>query len=338
MLQEKRAIEAHQILDLLKEQEIFEYMGNLNADEDEYSEIPLLELEQKFWKRYTQLMNEVGNNQVDYPNISSEKLLSIHNFIDSEEVAKIVSELDENAHNQKLTSDMLGSLKYELQEHKQQNTVVLYPLLLEDRLELILVSANSDPIHRTVLVTKEEFSQAILELRVRLMNRNKAQSLSRGNNNQSDQRAMEAGAKLYDWLIKPIEPHLKINNTKTIVYAPDGQLRYLPLAALYDGEKWLVEKFKINNITTASLMDLTPKTEINPLILAGALTEGIYNFQVGKKNFDFEGLPFAGVEVEKLATMFPQTNKLLGNAFTKKLWNHKWITITLYILPLMLPL
>ncbi|NES73672.1 MAG: CHAT domain-containing protein, partial [Okeania sp. SIO2D1] len=100
--------------------------------------------------------------------------------------------------------------------------------------------------------------------------------------------------------------------------APDGQLRYVPLAALYDGEKWLVEKFNINNITAASLMDLTPKTEINPLVLAGALTEGIYNFQVGKKKFDFEGLPFAGVEVEKLATMFPKTNKLLDNAFTKK--------------------
>ncbi|NET26163.1 tetratricopeptide repeat protein [Okeania sp. SIO1I7] len=318
LLQEKRAIEAHQILDLLKEQEIFEYMGNLNADEDEYTESPLLELEKIFWKKYTQLMNEVGTNQVDEQNISSEKLLSIHNFIDSEEVAKIVSELDENAHGQKLTSDLLLSLKYELQEHQEKNTVVLYPLLLEDRLELILVSANSDPIHRTVSVTKEEFNQAILKLRVRLTNRNKAQSLSRGNNNQPDRRVMEAGAKLYNWLIKPIEPHLTIMNAKTIVYAPDGPLRYVPLAALYDGEKWLVEKFKINNITTASFMDLTPKTEINPLVLAGALTEGIYNFQVGKKNFDFEGLPFAGVEVEKLATMFSQTNKLLGNSFTKK--------------------
>ncbi|NER02937.1 MAG: tetratricopeptide repeat protein, partial [Okeania sp. SIO3C4] len=244
LLQEKRAIEAHQILDLLKAQEIFEYLGSLKTDEDEYTEIPLLELEKKFWKRHTQLMNEVGTNQVDEQNISPEKLLSIHNFIDSEEVAKIVSELDENAHNQKLTSDMLRSLKYELQEHKQQDTVILYPLLLEDRLELILVSANSGPIHRTVSVTKEEFNQAILELRVRLINRNKAQSLLRGKNNQPDRKIMEAGAKLYDLLIKPIESHLKIINAKTIIYAPDGQLRYVPLAALHDGEKWLVEKFK----------------------------------------------------------------------------------------------
>ncbi|NEO53337.1 MAG: CHAT domain-containing protein [Okeania sp. SIO3B5] len=318
LLQEKRVIEAHQILDLLKAQEMFEYMGNSSANEDQYTEIPLLELEKQFWKMYTQLMNEAGTNQVENRNISPEKLLSINNFIDSEEVAKIVSELEKNAHSQKITSDLLLSLRYELQEHQEKNTVVLYPLLLEDRLELILVSANSDVVHRTVSVTKEEFSQAILKLRVRLTNRNKALSSSRGNNNQPDQRVIEAGAKLYNWLIKPIEPHLTIINAKTIIYAPDGPLRYVPLAALYDGEKWLVEKFNINNITTASLMDLTPKIEINPLVLAGALTEGIYNFQIGQKNFDFEGLPFAGVEVEKLATMFPQTNKLLGNAFTKK--------------------
>ncbi len=335
LLQKKRAIEAHQILDLLKVQEIFEYMGSLKSDDDEEEEeeeeeeedkpiqIPLLELEQDFWNKYTQLIDKIGKTHEQNQKISSEKLAYIQDFIDSEEVTKIVSELEKNSESQKLSSEMLIGLQSELKEHKQENTVVLYPLLLKDRLELILVSANSPPIHRTVFVNQKEFNRAIAELRGGLTNRNRAKLLSEQNNQQSDSRVIQPGLKLYNWLIKPIESHLKLTQAKTIIYAPDGQLRYIPLAALFDGEKWLVERFKINNITAANLMDLTPREEINPQVLAGALTEGSYNFNVGKQKFKFEKLPFAGVEVEKIATMFPQTHKLLGNGFSKEAMESK---------------
>ncbi len=313
LLQQKRAIEAHQILDLLKVQEIFEYIGSLEYDKYKSTEVPLLEQEKKFWQKYNQFIDEVGQDWDKNQNISSEKLVNIQNLIDSQEVTKIVSELKKNASSQKLNFEILAFLQSELKKHKQENTVVLYPLILEDRIELILVSANSLPLHRTVLVKQKEFNQALLELRMGLTNRRKAQ-----NRNQSDYRVMEAGLKLYNWLIKPIESHLKITGAKTIIYAPDGQLRYIPLAALYDGQNWLVERFKINNITAASLMDLTPRKNINPQILAGALNEGSYNFKVVETEFNFAGLPFAGVEVENLETIFPETNKLLGNAFTRE--------------------
>ncbi|MGB7441125.1 MAG: hypothetical protein WA919_08670 [Coleofasciculaceae cyanobacterium] len=39
--------------------------------------------------------------------------------------------------------------------------------------------------------------------------------------------------------MKPLENDLATAEAETIIYAPDGQLRYLPLAALYDGEQWL---------------------------------------------------------------------------------------------------
>ena len=54
---------------------------------------------------------------------------------------------------------------------------------------------------------------------------------------------------MYSWLIKPFEIELAELKIDTIIYAPDGQLRYIPLAALYDGKQWLVEKYRVNNIT-----------------------------------------------------------------------------------------
>ncbi|NEQ72060.1 MAG: tetratricopeptide repeat protein [Okeania sp. SIO2C9] len=238
LLQKKRALEAHQIIDLIKVQEIFEHMGSLQIDNHKYSELPFLESEELFWKKYSQLIEAASDTKNQ--NQLEKKLLEIIEFFDSKEVKFIVSELEENAEEQKLSSDIVFSLQFELKEHQKKNTVVLYPLVLEDRLELILVSSNSPPVHRTVSVKREEFNQAIFELRVRLINRNNSQSLSKENNNQSDKRVMLAGFKLYNWLIKPLEKELRLTKAKTIIYAPDGQLRYIPLAALYDGRKWLV--------------------------------------------------------------------------------------------------
>ena len=231
LLQQKRALEAHQILDLQQVQEIFEYMGNLQTDEYEYSEVPLLESEKVFWEKYTQLIDEVDKSHKQNPNHLEEKLVKIQQFFDSEEVKSIISELEKNARSQKLNSDIVLWLQSELKEHKQKNTVVLYPLLLENRLELVLVSANYPPFHRTVLVNEKEFNQTIFRLRGKLTNKNK-----------SNQIVMQEGLKLYNWLIKPIEIYLKLIQAQTIIYAPDQKLRYIPLAALYDGKKMVSRK------------------------------------------------------------------------------------------------
>ncbi|NEQ72061.1 MAG: tetratricopeptide repeat protein [Okeania sp. SIO2C9] len=310
LLEQKRAIESHQILDFLKVQEVFEYMGGIKAD-DKSNEVIMLKLENIFIEKYTNFLDNIGTTEEQNQNISLEKLVAIHDFIRSEEITEISSEIKKKAKSQRLSPEMLVLLQYELKKHKKENTVVLYPLILEDRLELILVTANSAPVHRTVLVNQEEFERVLFTFRVGLIDRRKVDNIF-------DSRVAKAGLKLYNWLIKPIENDLKTNKVKTIIYAPDGKLRYIPLAALYDGEKWLAERFKINNITAASIMDLSPRRNRNIRILAGALTEGNYSFAIGKRKFEFEGLPFAKVEVEKLASMFPQTKKLLGDDFTKQ--------------------
>ncbi|MGB3512886.1 MAG: CHAT domain-containing protein [Microcoleaceae cyanobacterium] len=128
----------------------------------------------------------------------------------------------------------------------------------------------------------------------------------------------KSALQLYQWLIQPLEDYLKIINAKTIIYAPDGQLRYIPLAGLYDGDKWLVERFKINNITAASLMNIQKKSNVEVKILAGGLSEGSYNFEVGNNKFSFDALAFAAPEVNSLASLFPDTKKLLDNAFTRE--------------------
>jgi len=183
----------------------------------------------------------------------------------------------------------------------QQKAVILYPLVLDDRIELILVTSYAPPVRRTVAVKREELNRAIGEFRSALKN--------------PTTDAKIPAQKLYNWLIKPLEKDLTQSEAKTIIYAPDGQLRYIPLAALHDGKEWLVQKFSINNITALSLTNLNTKPQQKLQIFAGAFTNGSYKFQVGEQKFAFNGLEYAGVEVENLFKTFPGTTKVLDQQF-----------------------
>ena len=186
---------------------------------------------------------------------------------------------------------------------RRLNAVMLYPLILDDRLELIITTPDSPPLRRTVQVKRSELNQVITEFRQALQNPG------------SD--AKTPAKKLYSWLIKPLENDFKQSGAKTIIYAPDGQLRYIPLSALHDGEKWLVQRLNINNITAKSLTDFTAKPQPQPKVLAGAFVNGNHNVQVLGDSYRFRGLPFAGKEVENLSKLLPKTTKLIDKEFEK---------------------
>ncbi|NJN32273.1 MAG: CHAT domain-containing protein, partial [Synechococcales cyanobacterium RM1_1_8] len=123
------------------------------------------------------------------------------------------------------------------------------------------------------------------------------------------------------WLIKPIENDLAqakgdSTGSQTLLYAPDGALRYIPLAALHDGDQWLAERLQINNITAASIDDLNnapASGDIN--ILAAAFSEGQHQVDVGDRTLSFPGLAFAGREVENLAKLNPKTETRFNDNF-----------------------
>ena len=108
-------------------------------------------------------------------------------------------------------------------------------------------------------------------------------------------------------------------SSSDLVYAPDGQLRYIPLAALFDGKQWLVQRYSINHITAASLTNFNTPPSSDLRILAAAFTKGSYTVEVANRKEIFSGLPFAAKEVENLATIVPGTKKILDNAFNPEM-------------------
>lgn len=58
--------------------------------------------------------------------------------------------------------------------------------------------------------------------------------------------------ELYKILIGPIAKDLEAARAETLMWSLDGALRYVPLAALHDGERYLVERYRTTVFTPAS--------------------------------------------------------------------------------------
>ncbi len=318
LLQQDRVLEAQQVLDLLKIQEIDNYLQDLQGNRSSERSIDRLPPEGEIWVSYNTLLEdsialdrELNELQeihtddrteaqktriVELIESQQQMMRQFNQLIESDRVSQLLNEL---SRTQSLGSVEMSELSDRLQD-LQANAAVLYPLVLYDRLELILVTPNSLPIHKSVPVTAAELNKTIVELREILQDPT------------SD--ATEPARQLYQWLIEPLGSAL--DGVETIVYAPDNQLRYIPLAALYDGDRWLIERFRINNITAASLTNFKAQSPSNINLLAGAFANGFYSFQIGDRSFNLSGLSHAETEVKALAETIRDTTLLVDRAFS----------------------
>lgn len=69
--------------------------------------------------------------------------------------------------------------------------------------------------------------------------------------------------ELYKIILGPVEKDLEQSGAKTLMWSLDGDLRYLPLAALYDGKQYLVERFRNTIFTPASQSSLKDAPQTN---------------------------------------------------------------------------
>ncbi|MBO3463228.1 CHAT domain-containing protein [Aetokthonos hydrillicola Thurmond2011] len=324
LLAYKRVREALRSLDLLKVEELEGYLQNVPGNQRTVKGIDIASEEKPIKQKLDQtLQNAIleGKELIEIRKIPAERrspqqqkrinelvanqqkiLDEFNDFITSPNVKEQSEQISRTARRENLDLESLNDIRANLMEFPQKS-VLLYPLVLKDSLELIVVTPESPPIHRTVAVTREQLYQTIASFR---------QSL------QPSQNIKKPAQQLYDWLIKPIEKDLKVSGAQTLIYAPDDQLRYIPLAALYDGKQWLVQRFSINNITAASLTRFNTSSNSQLHVLAAAFTKGSYQVKVANRQFTLSGLPFAAREVETLANVVPGTKKLLGDAFSPK--------------------
>src|SRR6185503_367630 len=103
------------------------------------------------------------------------------------------------------------------------------------------------------------------------------------------------------WLIAPIEPDLASLKIDTLVFVPDGPLRTISMAALHDGQRFLVEKYALGITPGLNLTDPRPIGQERLKVLALGLTESVQGFPP---------LPNVAIELEALRSLFGSTTLL----------------------------
>ncbi len=79
--------------------------------------------------------------------------------------------------------------------------------------------------------------------------------------------------ELYKVLIEPIEAELEANNIDILVFSLDSGLRLLPIAALHDGNQFLVEKYAMGIVPSFGLTDTRYVSPEKSSILAMGASE-----------------------------------------------------------------
>ena len=68
------------------------------------------------------------------------------------------------------------------------------------------------------------------------------------------QSIQDVAQRLYNWLIPSLlAEELETNHIQNLVFALDRSIRYIPMAALFDGERYLIEKYTLSTINSAGL-------------------------------------------------------------------------------------
>lgn len=144
-------------------------------------------------------------------------------------------------------------------------TAVIYPVILPDRVE-VLVNVR-DQVHQFVSrIEAGDLKDLVNEFRDQLQV------------DFGDEEYLEIGEELYDLLFAQVEDLFSENKINTLLVIPDGVLRTIPMAAVYDGEAFMVQRFAIATTPGISLTLPKPLNVENSNFFAGGISEAVQGY------------------------------------------------------------
>ncbi|MCP4699048.1 MAG: CHAT domain-containing protein [Gammaproteobacteria bacterium] len=168
-----------------------------------------------------------------------------------------------------------------------EKSAIIYPILLQDRMEL-LVQTRRDIQSFSVNIQREAIEKKIHVFRGQLQD-------------YPHEEYLETARQLYEWLITPFRPFLP-EAIQTLVFVPEGPLRTIPMAALYDGKegRYLIQQYALA-ITPGLKLTFPGRRKLTP---------GSVRVLLGATN---KTLGFAMDEIAEILALYSDTKTLLIN-------------------------
>ena len=286
LLSNSRILEAQQVLELLKVQELKDFDHATRAKIDN-GKIALDPTEQAVVNKYGSFIafgQQLRECQTSKPQCADyDRLIQLRRDAEIEYDQTVKSfETAIKTRKQEDESSFLNpknDLSREAQKivESQPNTALIYSLVTDNKLWLVLATKGDVLRQFEVKVSQAELNGTVIKFR-QLM-----EHCERHTCNASDTATLNAvSQQLYNWLFpKPLQQELQgktpADKIKNLVFAQDRITRYIPMSALFDGKQYLIENYAVSTIVSAKFTNTdrptyTPQTAS---VLAAGLSNAV---------------------------------------------------------------
>jgi CHAT domain-containing protein/Tfp pilus assembly protein PilF len=261
-----RLSEAEQVLDLLKNEEYFEFIRRSGADAASLTgDVTLNPIEKQKEARYRELGEQIAAAGRERSDLLASKSRTPEEESRLADLTKAVETANNNFQtflhdlNSELgSSEQAGERVSEVEEKisSLQNalrglpagTVGLYTFVGDEKYHVIVVTREIS-VERHYDIQREQLRDKVERFREALR--------SPGDN------PVSLAQQLYKILLGPAEKDLLGARAKMLMLSLNDVLRYIPFAALHDGRQYVVKRYRTEIFTTASLLNLKDKPSIS---------------------------------------------------------------------------
>ncbi len=256
LLEQGRIPEAQQVLDLLKLEELREFSQTTRATwtseglQYTAAEQLVIEAHGDLVAFGTTLYDCEQNDCADLNELQKQQSQLLAEY--DEQVTRFEATLQENEERDRLFNNP-NNLSVEAQEllAANPNSVLIYPLVTEDKLWLLYATAGGQA-GGTVGTVELDVSQAELSTTVQQLGK-----LLSGERRLT--QLQSTSQQLHRWLIEPLAAVLEQNEIEHLIFVNDRVTRYIPMAVLFDGEQYLLERYTLSTVLSPALTDTEPQ-------------------------------------------------------------------------------
>jgi CHAT domain-containing protein len=230
--------------------------------------------------------------------IDSLKLAELQNYFGDD---CVLTATDEQSERERVEQNPDRKIIAQLQKIGK-DAAVFIPIVLKDRTAIVVSLPNGEQRLKWIEVKKETLKQEIEDFRLKLQEFY-----------DPTQAFLTPAQNLYHRLISPFASDLESAQIETLVFIQDSFFRSVPMAALHDGQEFLVQKYAI--ATTPSLTLTAPQVPNRKGLraLAVGLTQ--------RATVDGETYPAllnVSNEIAQVRATFPDSKQLLNDQFTRE--------------------
>jgi CHAT domain-containing protein/Tfp pilus assembly protein PilF len=266
LIERGRLPEAEQVLDLLKQQEYSDYIRGseantlgpltltqteMQAEEDYQKSTAQLVAMGEQWARLKKNTARTPDEETQFQRLTN-AIQEANEGLSAYYARLYVAFAGADANKQ--VADVQGQVSG-LRKilGKMPRTVALYTLVGKDRTSVIVITGSA-AVARKYAIPEAELNEKVAAFGMALRDPSR------------DPRP--PAEELYKILIAPVKADLDQARADTLVWSLDGVLRYVPMAALYDGKQYLVESYNTVTITPDSIANLADRPDVSKLSVA----------------------------------------------------------------------